>query len=85
MDIVCKEKHNVIFWRNTPAEEWSCEDLDVMVNTYEDLFYGRGKSYTELEYCVKRLFLQLMLIMSISTAHIAALLLGVEYETCRWR
>lgn len=50
MDIVCKEKHNVIFWRNTPAEEWSCEDLDVMVNTYEKLVKGETDSYTELEY-----------------------------------
>ena len=44
MDIICKEKYNVIFWRNSPHEEWQCEDLDVVINAYQD------EPYTELEF-----------------------------------
>ena len=44
MDIVCKEKYNVIFWRNSPSEEWNCEDLDVVINAYEE------DPYCDLEY-----------------------------------
>ena len=44
MEVVCKEKYNVIFWRNSPAEEWNCEDLDVIIDAYQD------EPYTELEY-----------------------------------
>lgn len=44
MDIICKEKYNVIFWRNNSNEEWSCEDLDVIINAYQD------EPYTELEF-----------------------------------
>lgn len=43
MDIICKEKYNVIFWRNSPSEEWQCEDLDVVIDAYQD------EPYTELE------------------------------------
>ena len=44
MDIVCKEKYNVIFWRNSHDEEWNCEDLDVIINAYQE------ESYTEIEF-----------------------------------
>ena len=44
MDIVCKEKYNVIFWRKSPSDEWQCEDLDVVIDAYET------QPYTELEY-----------------------------------
>lgn len=44
MDIVCDVKHNAIFWRNSAKDEWSCEDLDVMIQAYED------EPYTNLTY-----------------------------------
>ena len=44
MDIICKEKYNVIFWRNSRDEEWNCEDLDVIINAYQD------EPYCELNY-----------------------------------
>ena len=44
MDVICKEKYNVIFWRNNPNEEWSCEDLDTMIDAYQT------EAYTDLEY-----------------------------------
>ena len=44
MDVICKEKYNVIFWRNSPSEEWNCEDLDVIIDAYQD------EPYTDIEY-----------------------------------
>ena len=44
MDVICKEKFNVIFWRKSHDEEWNCEDLDVMINAYQD------EPYTEFTY-----------------------------------
>lgn len=46
MDIICKEKYNVIFWRNSHDEEWNCEDLDVIINAYQD------EPYCEFKYWV---------------------------------
>ena len=44
MDVVCKPKYNVIFWRNSADEEWQCEDLDTMIEAYTD------EPYTDLDY-----------------------------------
>lgn len=44
MKVVCKEKYNVIFWRNEPNEEWNCEDLDVMIDAYQT------EPYTDMDY-----------------------------------
>lgn len=44
MDIVCKPKYNVIFWRENEEDEWQCENLDTMIESYG------VDSYTELEY-----------------------------------
>ena len=44
MDIISKEKYNVIFWRNSPRDEWQNAPLDEVINAYQD------EPYTELKY-----------------------------------
>lgn len=44
MDVICKPKYNVIFWRNSANDNWQCEDLEAMITAYTD------EPYTELEY-----------------------------------
>lgn len=44
MDVICKPKYNVIFWRNPGEEEWNCEDLDEIIESYQ------CEPFTELRY-----------------------------------
>ena len=50
MEIICKEKLNIIFWRYEPGNDWSWANLDEMIEAYD------SEPYTELEYAfpVKR-------------------------------
>ena len=44
MDIICKEKYNVIFWRNSATDEWENAPLDEVVDMY------RCEPYCALNY-----------------------------------
>ena len=44
MDIICKPKYNVVFWRESADEDWHYENLDTVVESYTDI------PQTELDY-----------------------------------
>ena len=44
MDVICKPKYNVVFWRKSADEDWQCEDLDTIIEAYTD------EPYTDLDY-----------------------------------
>lgn len=36
MDIIAKEKYDVVFWRNTPDEAWEQAPLSYLIEAYEN-------------------------------------------------
>jgi len=43
MEVICKEKYNVIFWRDSHGGDWNHAEIDELIHAYED------EPFTELE------------------------------------